>query len=84
MMGADGHVMCSSYSRIGRLLEPSGQPSQWSERVVITSLTAALCSSIALVVRVAFLRSESPRAGIDGAFADYADADLILLARWRG
>ena len=36
---------------------------------------------VTLLVRVAFLRAESPLAGIDGTLADYADADLILLAR---
>src|SRR5258706_15099768 len=51
---------------------------------VMTSRVAARGSPVAFLVRVAFLRSESPRARIDGAFADYADADLILLARWRG
>jgi hypothetical protein len=47
--------------------------------------SAVRSQSIAFLVRVAvFLCAEPTLAGSDGALADYADADLILLARWRG
>jgi len=44
---------------------------------------AGSVSPVAVLVRVAFLCAEPTLAGSDGALADYADADLILLARWR-